>query len=102
MRIINRGNVPWFLFVMVATIAATWIYLGNFAPARLPQSMPLPGFLVQPPSGHHAGGTPVGLVLGSIAFAIFIFAAVCAPTSGSPFSLFHSCCCTAGSASVVR
>jgi len=76
MRIINRGNVPWFLFVMVATIAATWIYLGNFAPTRLPESMPLPGFLVQTPSGHHAGGTPVGLVLGSIAFAIFIFAAV--------------------------
>ena len=39
MRIINRGNVPWFLFVMVATIAATWIYLGNFAPTRLPESM---------------------------------------------------------------
>lgn len=76
MRIFNRGNVPWFLFVMVATIAASWIYLGNFAPARLPQSVALPAFLVQAPSGHHAGGTPVGLVLGSIAFAIFIFAAV--------------------------
>lgn len=76
MRILNRESVPWFVFVMAATIAACWIYLGNFAPARLPPALSTPNFLSQAPSSHHAGGTPVGLVFGSIAYAIFIFAAV--------------------------
>ena len=76
MRIFNRAHVPWFLFVLAGTIVATWIYVGNFAPAELPGNMALPHFLVQTPSSHHAGGTPLGLVLGSLAFAIFIFAAL--------------------------
>jgi hypothetical protein len=37
----------------------------------------LPAGLVQFPAGHHhAGGTPLGLVFGSAAFAIFLFAAL--------------------------
>jgi hypothetical protein len=76
MRIFNRAHVPWFLFVLLGTVAATWIYFGNFAPSRIPAAFALPDFLIQNPSGHHPGGTPVGLVLGSISFAIFIFAAL--------------------------
>ena len=76
MRIFNRGNVPWFVFVLLGSAVATWIYVGNFAPSRMPQGFALPKFLIQTPSGHHPGGTPVGLVLGSISFAIFIFAAL--------------------------
>ena len=75
MRILNRAHVPWFLFVVIATVLAAWIYLGNFLPDRLPRGLALPNALVQAPAGHrNAGGTPVGLVMGSIAFAIFIFA----------------------------
>src|SRR4051795_3685985 len=76
MRIFNRGNFPWFVFVLGGTIVCTWIYVGNFARAQLPAKTPLPHFLVQAPSSHHAGGTPIGLTFGSIAFAIFVFAAL--------------------------
>lgn len=76
MRIFNRAHIPWFLFVVAATLLAGWVYVGNFKPHRLPRSLALPSALVQVPSSHHEGGTPLGLTLGSIAFAIFIFAAL--------------------------
>ena len=76
MRISNRAHVPWFLFVLAATVISAWVYLGNFAPGRLPARARLPAALTQTPSTHHAGGTPVGLILGSIAFTIFVFAAL--------------------------
>jgi hypothetical protein len=77
MRIFNRAHVPWFLFVVIATAGALWIYAGNFVPDQLPRGLGLPGVLTQSSSGHrHVGGTPVGLVMGSIAFGIFIFAAL--------------------------
>jgi hypothetical protein len=77
MRILNRTHIPWFLLVVLATIAAAWIYVGNFYPARLPPGLSLPPALVQKVSQHRSiGGTPVGLVFGSVAFAIFIFGAL--------------------------
>ncbi len=77
MRILNRAHIPWFLFVLLATIAASWIYLGNFYPARLPSGLGLPPSLVQPVSDHRSiGGTPVGLFFGVVSFAIFIFGAL--------------------------
>jgi hypothetical protein len=75
MRIFNRSHVPWLIFVVLATIAASWIYIGNFHPRRLPAGFGLPPWLVQKPSEHRSvGGTPLGLTYGAIAFAIFIFA----------------------------
>ena len=75
MRIFNRSHVPWLIFVVLATIAASWIYVGNFHPRRLPAGLGLPPLLVQKPSEHRSvGGTPLGLTYGAIAFAIFIFA----------------------------
>lgn len=75
MRILNRAHVPWLIFVVFATIAAFWIYIGNFYPERLPAGFGLPPGLVQKPSEHRSvGGTPLGLIFGAIAFAIFIFA----------------------------
>jgi hypothetical protein len=75
MRIFNRSHVPWLIFVVLATIAASWIYIGNFHPWRLPAGLGLPPSLVQKPSEHRSvGGTPIGLIFGTIAFAIFIFA----------------------------
>jgi len=76
MRIFNRTHVPWFLFVGATTLVAIWVYVGNFHPERLPAGLALPTALVQAPSVHHPGGTPIGLMFGSIAFAIFIFAAL--------------------------
>ena len=75
MRIFNRAHVPWFLFVVLATIAACWLYAGNFHPQRLPVELRLPPSLIQTPSEHRSiGGTPLGLIFGAISFAIFIFA----------------------------
>jgi hypothetical protein len=74
MRISNRTHLLWFFFVVLATVAACWIYAGNFYPARLPAALALPPALVQTPSEHRSiGGTPVGLIFGAVAFAIFIF-----------------------------
>src|SRR6266446_6070552 len=77
MRIFNRPHIAWFLFVVLATIAACWVYIGNFYPARLPPRLALPSALVQKISEHRSiGGTPVGLIFGAVAFAIFIFGAL--------------------------
>jgi hypothetical protein len=77
MRIINRAHLPWFVFVIIATIFASWVYVGNFAPQKLPATLQLPSSLLQKPSEHHrVGGTPVGLIFGTIALAIFVFAAL--------------------------
>jgi hypothetical protein len=77
MRIFNRAHVPWAIFVVVATLVAVWLYVGNFNPDLLPSNLQLPRQWVQKPSEHRSvGGTPLGLVFGSIALAIFIFAAL--------------------------
>src|SRR6195256_2474220 len=76
MRILNRAHVPWFIFVCLATFAAIIIYLANFDPEEVP-GLHLPSFLVQKTSDHRSvGGTPLGLIFGTISFAIFIFAAL--------------------------
>lgn len=77
MRIFNRPHIPWFLFVVLATIASCWVYVGNFYPARLPPGLGLPPALVQKVSEHRSiGGTPLGLIFGVVSFAIFIFGAL--------------------------
>jgi hypothetical protein len=77
MRVFNRAHVPWAIFVVLATIVACWLYAGNFAPRYLPAGLQLPAGLVQKPSDHRSiGGTPLGLMFGAIALAIFIFAAL--------------------------
>src|SRR5947209_7219651 len=75
MRINNWRHVPWIVFVLVATIAACILYVGNFHPGRLPSWIHLPPALIQTPTEHHTvGGTPLGLWFGSISLAIFVFA----------------------------
>src|SRR5882762_1469509 len=77
MRIVNRAHLPWFLFVVAATIFAIWLYVGNFSPQSLPAALRLPNALIQEPSEYrNAGGTPLGLIFGTIALSIFIFAAL--------------------------
>src|SRR5437763_6093994 len=77
MRIVNRAHLPWFVFVVIATIFAAWLYIGNFSPQSLPSALQLPRVFVQKPSEHHrVGGTPLGLIFGTIALSIFVFAAL--------------------------
>jgi hypothetical protein len=75
MRINNSKHVPWIVFVLLATIAACILYVGNFHPAWLPTWISLPGSLIQKTTEHHTvGGTPLGLWFGTISLAIFLFA----------------------------
>src|SRR5713101_2226317 len=77
MRIVNRAHLPWFIFVVAATFFATWLYIGNFTPQTLPSALRLPDSFLQKPSEHHrVGGTPLGLIFGTIALSIFVFAAL--------------------------
>ena len=77
MRITNWKHFPWLLFVVLATIAAGLLYIGNFYPEHLPAGIRLPPSLIQTPTDHHTvGGTPLGLAFGSISLGIFIFAAL--------------------------
>ena len=77
MRINNWKHFPWFVFVVLATVAASVLYLGNFHPDRLPSWLQLPPALIQKPTEHHTvGGTPLGLWFGAISLAIFVFAAL--------------------------
>ncbi|HKP92887.1 MAG TPA: hypothetical protein VJS88_03245, partial [Chthoniobacterales bacterium] len=77
MRLNNWKHLPWFVFVVLATLAAAVLYLGNFYPERLPAGLHLPPALIQTPTEHHTvGGTPLGLAFGAISLGIFIFAAL--------------------------
>jgi hypothetical protein len=86
MRVFNRSHVPWLIFVVFATMAAFWIYLGNFQPQLLPATFRVPSSLLQKPSDHRSiGGTPLGLVLGTISLGIFVFAALLGVRKRLPF-----------------
>ena len=86
MRVLNRSQVPWLIFVVLATLTALWIYLGNFQPELLPATFPVPSSLLQKPSDHRSiGGTPLGLVLGTISLGIFVFAALLGMRKKLPF-----------------
>ncbi len=74
MRIFDRTHWPWFIFVVFASMAACLLYLGNFHPQQLSFPMGLPRLTGETPGYVKVGATPLGLIFGSIAFAIFIFA----------------------------
>src|SRR6266446_9861818 len=77
MRIINRAHLPWFIFVVAATVFAAWLYVGNFSPQTLPSALRLPNSLLQRPTEYrNVGGTPLGLIFGTVALSIFVFAAL--------------------------
>jgi len=74
------------IFVVLATTAAFWIYLGNFQPKLLPSTFLVPSSLLQNPWDHRSiGGTPLGLVLGTISLGIFLFAALLGVRKKLPF-----------------
>lgn len=74
MRINRAAHVPWAMFVLGASALAGLFYLAQFHPARLPAGLRF--FGEAPPAHATIGGTPLGLVFGSISLAIFVFAAL--------------------------
>jgi len=76
--IINRQHWGWAIFVVLATVAATLLYLGEFQPERLPFRFTLPSSWHRDvrETGRSVGGTPLGLIYGGTAAAIFVFAAL--------------------------
>jgi hypothetical protein len=74
--IINRSHIPWALLVIAATVVSAAIYLQLFRPGTI-QPIPVPDSFGARPYGHRSvGATPMGIVYGTIAFLIFIFAAL--------------------------
>ena len=72
---LDRAHFPWLLLVLLATAASGLLYLANFHPHHLPIPIRLPAFFGEvPPTRHTFGGTPLGLLFGSVSFAIFLFA----------------------------
>jgi hypothetical protein len=74
MRIFNRVNIVWFLLLCLGTVAACLLYVSTFHPQRLPVGAPFPRLSGETPGYVNVGGTPLGLIFGSISFGIFIFA----------------------------
>ena len=76
--IINRHDWGWAAFVILASAAAALLYLGEFHPEKSPFRVSLPSSLHRDirETGRSVGGTPLGLIYGSLAAAIFVFAAL--------------------------
>src|SRR4051812_26419152 len=86
MRINRAPHIPWVMFVVVATGVASLFYTAELHPQRLPARF---RFFGEMPFDHSTiGGTPLGLILGSISLAIFIFAALLGARKRLPFLLF--------------
>lgn len=76
--IINRQHFGWAVFTAVATVAAALLYVGEFHPGTLPFKLSMPASLHRDvrETGRSVGGTPLGLIYGSVSAAIFVFAAL--------------------------
>ena len=73
--VINRSHFGWFLFTAVATLAIAVLYFQRFHPDWLPFPVMIPSWLRdQTPYRNTVGGTRVGLLFGTVAFLIFVFA----------------------------
>ena len=74
MRINRAAHIPWLIFVLLTTGAAALLYVANFHPQRVPPQFRYFGETA--PEHATIGGTPLGLIFGAVALAIFVFAAV--------------------------
>ena len=74
MKINRAAHIPWAILALAASAGATLLYVANFYPQQLPVRWQI--FGATPPGHATIGGTPLGLVFGTIAFGIFIFAAL--------------------------
>ncbi len=76
--IINRQHFGWAVFTALATVAAALLYVGEFHADKLPFKLSMPASLHRDvrETGRSVGGTPLGLIYGSVSAAIFVFAAL--------------------------
>jgi hypothetical protein len=75
--ILNRNHWSWAAFVLLATVVSVLSYMANFTPQTLPFRLPWPEFFGPvPPTRGKVGATPLGLIFGGVAYAIFLFAAL--------------------------
>jgi hypothetical protein len=73
--LINRSHALWAWFTLLATAASIVLYLMVFHPDTLPFRMAFPEWFAPKHRQHFSvGNTPLGLLYGAIAYAIFIFA----------------------------
>lgn len=85
MRINRAPHIPWVIFVLLATAAAALLYTAEFHPQRVPARF---RFFGEMPFDHSTvGGTPLGLIFGSVSLAIFVFAALLGVRKRLPFLL---------------
>jgi hypothetical protein len=76
--IINRQHWGWATFVVVASAVAVLFYVNEFhsGSSRLPLKLPASWHRDVRETGRSVGGTPLGILYGSISAAIFVFAAL--------------------------
>jgi hypothetical protein len=78
--IIDRTHVRWGLCTVAATVGVTLLYLANNDPEALRRwhlDFALPAWLGPvPPLRGNVGATPLGLIYGTLALLIFLFAAL--------------------------
>jgi len=78
--IVDRTHVRWGLGTLVASILVALVYCANNDPDLLRKwhlAFPLPAWLGPvPPLRGNVGATPLGLIYGTVALIIFIFAAL--------------------------
>jgi hypothetical protein len=75
--VLNRTHLPWLVFSVVATVAIVMLYAARFHPDWLPFAIALPAILQDPGVPRNTiGGTRLGLLYGTLAFLIFVFAAL--------------------------
>jgi hypothetical protein len=75
--VLNRTHLPWLLFFLVGTVGLAALFAARFHPEWLPFAIALPSFLQDPGIPRNTvGGTRLGLLYGTLAFLIFIFAAL--------------------------
>lgn len=74
MKINRAPHIPWVIFVLAATAVASFLFVANWHPQRMPPAFRF--FGEKPPDHATIGGTPLGLIFGSVSLAIFVFAAL--------------------------
>ena len=86
--LLNRSHSRWAVFTVLATAVAVALYLSVFYPALFPWYR-LPEKYASTKSQHHSvGNSPLGLLYGSISYAIFIFAVLLNPRKKFPSARF--------------
>ncbi len=72
---IDQKHIPWAIFVTAATLFFGALFLAEFHPQYLPFHLSLPKFLSEAPRERNSyGASPLGLLFGILALAIFVFA----------------------------